>query len=70
MSTMTAGTKRNAFTLIELITVIVIMGLVSLVVAAPAMSNLASMRASAAASRLGSDIRYLQRTAMASGLRT
>jgi prepilin-type N-terminal cleavage/methylation domain-containing protein len=70
MPSMTATLKRNAFTLIELITVIVIMGVVALVVAAPAMSNLTSMRASAAASRLASDVRYLQRTAMASGLRT
>lgn len=62
--------RHDAFTLIELITVIVIMGVVALVVAAPAMSNLTSMRASAAATRLASDVRYLQRTAMASGLRT
>lgn len=61
---------REAFTLIELVTVIALIGIVSLVVAAPAMSNLRSMRASAAATRMASDMRYIQRVAMGSGLRT
>ena len=61
---------RSAFTLIELITVIVILGIVGVAVGGPTLSYLDAMRSSAAASRLSSDIRYVQRLALGSGLRT
>ncbi len=62
--------RRSAFTLIELVTVIVILGIVGLVVAGPTLSYVDSIRSRAAASRLSGDIRYLQRLALSSGLRT
>jgi len=62
--------ERTAFTLIELVTVMVILGIVAIVVAGPTLSLLDSMRSSAAAARLTADIRYTQRVALGSGLRT
>ena len=62
--------ERAAFTLIELVTVMVILGIVAVAVAGPTLSLLDSMRSSAAAARLTGDIRYTQRMALASGLRT
>lgn len=62
--------KRSAFTLIELVSVIALLGIVSLAVGGPILSTIQDMRTSSAASRLAADIRYVQRTAMASGLRT
>lgn len=61
---------RGAFTLIELVTVMVILGIVAVAVAAPTLSLLDSMRSSAAAARMTADIRYTQRMALGSGLRT
>jgi prepilin-type N-terminal cleavage/methylation domain-containing protein len=62
--------ERTAFTLIELVTVMVILSIVAIVVAGPTLSLLDSMRSSAAAARLTADIRYTQRVALGSGLRT
>jgi len=62
--------ERAAFTLIELVTVMVILGIVAVVVAGPTLSLLDSMRSSAAAARMTADIRYTQRMALGSGLRT
>lgn len=60
----------TAFTLIELVTVIAILAIIAVAVGGPTLVYLDSMRAHAAASRLSSDVRYVQRTALNSGLRT
>lgn len=62
--------QREAFTLIELVTVMVILGIMAVAVAGPTLSLLDSMRSSAAAARMTADIRYTQRMALGSGLRT
>ncbi|MCB9854597.1 MAG: type II secretion system protein [Phycisphaerales bacterium] len=61
---------RSAYTLIELVTVISILGILAVFVGGPTMSYMGEMRSSAAGARLASDIRYLQRMALASGRRT
>ncbi len=61
---------RSAFTLIELVTVMVILGIVAVAVGGPTLANIDSMRNRAAASRLLGDIRYAQRIALSSGLRS
>jgi len=61
---------RSAFTLIELVTVITILGIVAVFVGGPTLSYMDSMRSRAAASRLAGDIRYVQRMALSSGRRT
>ncbi|MBN2562433.1 MAG: type II secretion system protein [Phycisphaerae bacterium] len=61
---------RPAFTLIELVTVIAILGIVAVFVGGPTLSYIDSIRSRAAASRLTGDVRYIQRTALNSGLRT
>ena len=48
----------------------VILGIVAVVVAGPTLSLLDSMRSTAAAARMTADIRYTQRVALGSGLRT
>ena len=66
-----ASTRRaNAFTLIELITVISLIGIIGIVVTGATLAYLSQMRSRAAAARLCSDIRYAQRTALASRLRS
>lgn len=62
--------RNRAFTLIELVTVAAIIGIVGVAVTGASMSNIDNMRARAAAGRLTSDIRYAQRAALASRLRT
>lgn len=62
--------KRSGFTLIELVTVTTILGIVAIAVGGPTLAYLSSMRSQTAASRLRSDIRYAQRYAMSSRLRT
>ena len=61
---------RPAFTLIELVTVIVILGIVAVAVGGPTMAYIGSIRSRAAAGRLVADIRHAQRTAMSSNLVT
>src|SRR5437762_410831 len=61
---------RTAFTLVELVTVIGLIGIISVVAAGATMSYLSEIRSRAAAARLTSDIRYAQRTALASRLRS
>jgi prepilin-type N-terminal cleavage/methylation domain-containing protein len=61
---------RSAFTLIELVTVITILGIVALTVGGPVLTSIDEVRSQAAASRLVGDVRYMQRTALSSGLRT
>lgn len=61
---------RRAFTLIELVAVIVLIAIVAVVVGGPTLSHIAGMRSSAAASRLAADVRYAQRIALAAGLKT
>ena len=70
MAMLRPGRIRSAFTLIELITVMVILAIMSLVVGAPTLAYLDEMRSSAAAARMAADIRYVQRIALASGLGT
>jgi prepilin-type N-terminal cleavage/methylation domain-containing protein len=60
---------RSAFTLIELVTVITILGIVALTVGGPVLTSIDEVRSQAAASRLVGDVRYMQRTALSSGLR-
>lgn len=67
---MTRRRHHRSFTLIELISVIAILGIISVSVGVPTMAHIGRLRSDAASSRLASDIRYIQRLAMASGLRT
>lgn len=61
---------RSGYTLIELVTVISILGVLAALVGGPTLDYMGDMRASGAGARLASDIRYMQRMALASGLRT
>jgi type II secretory pathway pseudopilin PulG len=56
--------------MIELVTVIVVLGIMAVVTVGPTLSYLDSMRNRAASGRIVSDIRYMQRMALSSGLRT
>jgi MSHA pilin protein MshC len=60
--------KRNGFTLIELVMVIVLIGILA-VIAAPKLPNITTTNAGAFADKLRADIRYAQDLAMARGLR-
>lgn len=62
--------RCRAFTLIELVTVIAILGIMAVAVGGPTLSYIDSIRVRAAGSRLVGDIRYIQRLALNSGLRT
>lgn len=61
--------SRRAFTLIEVIVVILIVAILS-VVAAPRISNLGSSRAGVAARSLARDLTYARERAIATGTRT
>jgi len=61
---------RHGFTLIELVTVMVIMGVISLVSAGPVLIYMSTVRGGAAAARISADIRFMQRMALSSGRRT
>jgi prepilin-type N-terminal cleavage/methylation domain-containing protein len=61
---------RGAFTLIELVTVIALLGVLGAAVAGATLSQIDLIRARAAAARVAGDLRYMQRYALASGLRT
>jgi Tfp pilus assembly protein FimT len=67
---MTRLRKARAFTVVELVTVVVILGILSIASAGPVLTYMTSVRGGAAASRLSSDLRYMQRLALSSGLRT
>lgn len=62
--------RRSGFTLIELVTVMAVLGVVAAAVGAPTLAYLNSIRSRAASARITTDIRLMQRTAMSSGLRT
>ena len=62
--------SRSAFTLIEWAAVISILSIMAVAVGGPALSYIDSIRAQAAAARVAGDIRYAQKTALSSGLRT
>jgi prepilin-type N-terminal cleavage/methylation domain-containing protein len=64
------STRRHGFTLMELVTVIVILGIVGVAVGTPTLAFVSTIRARAASSRLTTDIRFMQRMALSSGLRT
>jgi prepilin-type N-terminal cleavage/methylation domain-containing protein len=70
MRTIRRWPARSAFTLIELVTVVVILGIVALTVGGPTLASINEVRSQAAASRALGDVRYAQRTALSSGLRT
>lgn len=70
MTSRTTSSSRRAFTLIELITVVAVLGIVAVAVGGPTLGYMDSVRARAASARTAADIRFAQRTAMASGLRT
>jgi prepilin-type N-terminal cleavage/methylation domain-containing protein len=67
---MRRGPRRTGFTLVELVTVIVILGIVSAAAAGPVLTYMITVRGGAAAARLATDIRLAQRIALGSGLRT
>jgi prepilin-type N-terminal cleavage/methylation domain-containing protein len=60
---------RKGFTLVEIVMIIVILAILA-VVASLKSVDLLDMRAGVAANRIGSDVRYAQRTASAKNLRT
>src|SRR5438046_363585 len=70
MSRVRIHVRRRGFTVIELITVVCVLGILALAVGSPTLSYMASIRARSAAARLLSDIRYMQRYAMSSRART
>jgi len=64
------GRRGSAFSLIELITVMAVLAIVALAAGVPTLSYISAVRTRSAAARLCNDIRYAQRTALSSGLRT
>ncbi len=70
MQTEEPPAAHRAFTMIELVTVIVILGVMAVAVGAPTLGYVDSLRSQTAASRMLADIRYVQRYAMSSGLQT
>ncbi len=62
--------REPGFTLIELVAVMAIMGIIAISVGGPTLSLMSSMRSRTAASRFCIDVRYAQRHAMSSRLRT
>lgn len=64
------ATHRSGFTLMELVTVIVILGVVAAAVGTPTLAFVDTVRSRAATSRITTDVRYMQRMALSSGLRT
>ncbi len=67
---MTRLRRVRGFTVVELVTVVVILGILSIASAGPVLTYMTAVRGGAAASRLASDLRYMQRMALSSGLRT
>lgn len=67
---MTSLRRARAFTVVELVTVVVILGILSIASAGPVLTYMTTVRGGAAASRLASDVRSMQRLALSSGLRT
>src|SRR5438045_6314056 len=60
----------RAFTLVELIAVATIMALIGVLAAGPTLANLASIRTRGSANRISAHIRYAQRWALSTRLRT
>ncbi|MEE8169591.1 MAG: prepilin-type N-terminal cleavage/methylation domain-containing protein [Phycisphaerae bacterium] len=60
----------RAFTLIELVTVVVVLGLVGISVGGPTLAYLNTIRSRGAAARIAADLRYAQRWAMGTRQRT
>jgi len=61
---------HRGFSLIELVTVITLLGIVAVAIAGPTLSYMSKIRSRSAATRILADIRYIQRHAMNSRLRT
>lgn len=61
---------RRGFSLIELVAVISLMGVIAVAIAGPTLAYMSKIRSRSAATRILADIRYVQRHAMNSRLRT
>ena len=61
--------KRNGFTIIELVIVILLIGIIA-AIAAPRLGNISSTKAGAFIDKLRADIRYAQNLAMTRNLRS
>ena len=62
--------RRRAFSLIELVTVIVLLGILAACLGGPTLAYMNSIRSRSAATRILADIRFIQRYAMSSRSRT
>ena len=62
--------RRAGFTLVEMVTVMVILGVIAAAVGTPTLAYVGSVRSRAASARITTDIRFMQRLALSSGLRT
>lgn len=60
----------RAFTLIELVTVMTVIAVIGVVVAGPTLAYLTAIRARGAAARIAADLRFTQRWAVSTRLRT
>ena len=62
--------SRRGFSLIELVSVISLMAVIAVAIVGPTLSYMSKIRSRSAATRIVADIRYVQRYAMNSRLRT